>query len=79
MLGFAVVSKENNKIKYEYHDYLFEILSHDSLFLGKCLLNLLKKDRFKGIKNPKVWSDNGNHFRLYKSLNNLFKEILKIN
>ena len=78
LLGFAVVSKENNKIKYEYHDYLSEILSHDSLFSGKCLLNLLKKDRFKGIKNLKVWSDNGNHFRSYEFLYYLFKEVPKI-
>ena len=72
MLGFSVVTKENNKIKYEYHDYLSEILSHDSLFSGKSQLNLLKKDRFKGIKNLKVWSDNRKHFRSYEFLYYLF-------
>ena len=78
MLVFAVVTKENNKVKYEHPNYLSEILSHDSLFSGKFLLNLLKKDRFKGIKNLKVWSDNGNHFRSYEFLYYLLKEVPKI-
>ena len=77
VLWFAVAFKINNRIKYEYHDYLSEILSHDSLFSGKCLIDLLKKDRFKGIKNIKVWTDNGNHFRSYEFLYYLFKEIPK--
>lgn len=77
LLGFAVAFKENEKIKYEYHDFLSEILSHDSLFSGKCLVNLLKTDRFKRIKNIKVWTDNGNHFRSYEFLYYLFKEVPK--
>ena len=46
--------------------------------MGRCLLNILKKDRFKGIKNLKVWSDNGNHFISYEFLYYLFKEVPKI-
>ena len=63
VLGFAVAFKINNRIKYEYHDHLSEILSNDSLLSGKCLIDLLKKDRFKWIKNIKFWIDNENHFR----------------
>ena len=57
---------------------MVEILSHDSLFSGKCLIDLLKKDRFKGIKNIKVWTDNVNHFRSCDILDNLFKMVQKI-
>ena len=73
-MGFALVFKENNKVKYEYHDFLSQILSHDSLFSGECLISLLKSDKFKKIKNIKVWTDNGNHFRSYEFLYYLFKE-----
>lgn len=75
LLGFAVVYKENEKIKYEYHNFLSEILSHDSLFSGQCLIELLKKDQFRRIRNLKIWTDNGNHFRSYEFLYYLFKEV----
>lgn len=78
LLGFAIAFKENEKIKYEYHDFLSEILSHDSLFSGQCLISLLKNNKFKNIKNIKVWTDNGNHFRSYEFLYYLFKEVPKI-
>lgn len=77
LLGFAVVYKESEKIKYEYHDFLSEILSHDSLFSGQCLIKLLKRDQFKRIRNVKIWTDNGNHFRSYEFLYYLFKELPK--
>ena len=77
LLGFALVFKENNKVKYEYHDFLSQILSHDSLFSGECLISLLKSDKFKKINNIKVWTDNGNHFRSYEFLYYLFKKAPK--
>lgn len=77
VLGFALVFKENGIIKYEYHDFLSQILSHDSLFSGECLISLLKSNRFKKINNIKVWTDNGNHFRSYEFLYYLFKEVPK--
>lgn len=75
LLGIAVVYKEFDSIKYEYHNFLSEILSHDSLFSGQCLVNLLKNNKFKRMKNIKVWTDNGNHFRSYEFLHYLFKDI----
>ena len=50
LLGFALVFKENNKMKYEYHDFLSQILSHNSLFSGECLISILKLDKFKKNK-----------------------------
>lgn len=78
ILGFALVTKPNNKINYEYHDFLSEILSHDSLFAGECLIKLLNSERFNGINNLKIWSDNGNHFRSQEFLFFVFKEASKI-
>ena len=75
LLGFSVVFKENEEIKYEYHDFLSEILSHDSLFSGQCLVKLLNQDKFRRMKNIKIWTDNGNHFRSYEFLYYLFKEL----
>lgn len=77
LLGFALVFKEANIIKYEYHNFLSEILSHDSLFSGECFLKILKDKRFKRIKHLKIWSDNGNHFRSLEFLYYLFKEAPK--
>lgn len=77
LLGFAAIFKENNEIRYEYHNFLSEILSHDSLFAGQCLIELLKNNKFRRIRNLKVWTDNGNHFRSYEFLHYLFKEAPK--
>lgn len=77
LLVFAAIFKENNKIRYEYHKFLSEILSHDSLFVGQCLIKLLKNNKFRRIRNLKVWTDNGNHFRSYEFLHYLFKEAPK--
>lgn len=78
VLGFALITKKDNIVNYEYHDFLSEILSHDSLFAGECLINLLKSDRCKNIKNLKIWSDNGNHFRSQEFLHFVFNEASKI-
>lgn len=78
VLGFALVTKNLNKINYEYYDFLSEILSHDSLFAGDCLIKLLKLERFKEINNLKIWSDNGNHFRSQEFLYFVFIEAPKI-
>lgn len=69
--------KENEKIKHEYHNFLSEISSHDFLFSGQCLLKLLKEDKFKRMRNIKIWTDNGNHFRSYEFLHYLFKDLPK--
>ena len=45
------------------------------LYFLVCLIDLLKKDKFKGIKNIKVWTDSRNHFRLYEFIYYLFKEV----
>lgn len=78
VLGFALITKNSNKVTYEYYDFLSEILSHDSLFAGECLIKLLNLERFNTIHNLKIWSDNGNHFRSHEFLYFVFIEAPKI-
>ena len=77
VLGCALIFNKNNKISYEYHDFLSEILSYDSLFSGECFIELLKSKCFDSIDNIKIWTDNGNHFRSQEFLYYVFIESKK--
>ena len=74
-LGFAIVSKENGKVKRKYINYLSNVLSHDSFYVNNCLKELLKKGFCDKYQKIYIWCDNGNHFRSSEFFNAIFNDL----
>lgn len=73
-LGFCVIYKVAGEVKRSYHDYLSEVISHDSHYVINCIRSLEEKnlERFSKIH---FWSDNAGHFRSEELRNYILLEL----
>ena len=60
--GICIIYKELVNIKKKYHNYLSEILSHDSLFVKEVLDKFLNNEIENKFSCISIWCDNGKHF-----------------
>lgn len=55
ILGFSVITKDSSGNKViKYYDFISEILSHDSLFAGECIIELFKLTEMKKFTNVSI-------------------------
>ena len=76
-LGFCLIYKNNGVVNRKYFNYLSKILSHDSLFVGDCIIDLIGKHIKNRFQIVNFWSDNGGHFRSSEMYNHIFNTIPK--
>ena len=73
VLGFSVINKDHEGDQViKYYDFVSEILSHDSLFAGDCLLELFNLPEMKKISDVSIWTDGGPYFRSFELLHFIF-------
>lgn len=73
-LGFCIIYKQGEKIKRSYHDYISEVISHDSHFVKNCLKRL-EHDNMGLFSKIHFWSDNAGHFRSQELRNYILLEL----
>ena len=62
-LGIAVIYFNFGVKVVDYHSFLPEQLTHDSLFAGNCLKELFLNKNLWRYKNITLGTDGGNHFK----------------
>ena len=81
VFGIAIYQKIGDETKIVYHDFVSEVLNHDSLFVNDCLNKWTNTSDFRSSKfrSLSFWMDNGPaHFRTYENIAtfvNLKKEL----
>ena len=70
LLTFAIIyGDESGKKQVKYVDYFSDVLNHDSLFAGRCLIQLMSSEFMQQFQSVALWSDCGPHFRSKEYLN----------
>jgi len=79
VLGIVVyhVEKEGEEAKAIFHDFISNVLSHDTRYVRDCLMTLVSHQSFQNLKanELELWMDNGPaHFRTYEFIHSM-KEV----
>lgn len=73
-LGFCIIYKQHGKVRRSYHNYLSEVISHDSYYVKNCL-KMLENGNMGLFSKIHFWSDNAGHFRSQELRNYILLEL----